>query len=131
MTHGWYAKFLGMAFSRRIVARLVVAVLAISLSSQLLEGQAMRCMEMNRAMLSAHVQHSHDAASVSSNDKQSERTPQSSSSCLLNTLCLNAPAILVFAPVSFEAPLVPVVIDFGAVAPAVQSPRPDSPPPKI
>ena len=118
-----------MAFSRRIVARLVVAVLAISLSSQLLEGQAMRCMEMNRAMSSTHVQHSHDAASVSSHDMKSERTPQSSSSCLLNTLCL-APAILVSAPVSFEAPLVPVVIDFGAAAPAVQSPRPDSPPPK-
>lgn len=119
-----------MAFSRRIVARLVVAVLAISLSSQLLEGQAMRCMEMNRAMSSAHVQHSPDAASVSSHDKQSGRTPQSSS-CLLNTLCLNAPAILVSAPVSFEAPLVPVVIDFGAAATTVQSPRPDSPPPRI
>jgi hypothetical protein len=125
------AKFFGMAFSRRIVARLVVAVLAISLSSQLLEGQAMRCMDMNRAMSSAHMQHSHDAASVSSSDKQSERAPQSSSSCLLNTLCLNAPAILVSAPVSFEAPLVAVVIDFGAAAPAAQSHRPDSPPPKI
>jgi hypothetical protein len=124
--------FSGMKFSRRIVVRLIVAVLAISLSSQLLEGQAMRCTQMNDAMSAAagHSHSDHDAMTGASHDKQSHRVPQSSS-CLLGTICLNAPAMVVSASVSFDAAPVSVVIVYGAIAPDAQSPRPDSPPPKI
>ena len=119
-----------MMFSRRILVRLVVAVLAISLTSPLLEGQAMRCAQMTASMSEGHAQHGHDAMTTSSHDKQSQGTPQSSS-CLIGAICLNAPAILVSAPVSFDAAPVPVVIVYGAMAPDAQSLRPDSPPPKI
>lgn len=123
------AKFFNMVFSRRTLVRLIVAVLAISLSSQMLEGQAMRCAQMHEAMSTGHAQSGHDAMTSASHDKQSHRTPQSSS-CLLGTICLNAPAIVVSAPASFEVVPVPVVIVYGAIAPDAQSLRPDSPPPK-
>jgi hypothetical protein len=119
-----------MMFSRRILVRLVVAVLAISLSSPLLEGQAMRCAQMTGAMSSNHESSGHDAMTPASHDQHSQRSPQSSS-CLIGAICLNAPAILASAPVSFETAPVPVVIVYGAIAPDAQSPRPDSPPPKI
>ena len=119
-----------MMFSRRILVRLVVAVLAISLSSSLLEGQAMRCAQMNGAMSGGHSQHGSDAMTSGSHDKQSQSAPQSSS-CLIGAICLNAPAILVSAPVSFEPAPVPVVIVYGAIAPDAQSLPPDSPPPKL
>jgi hypothetical protein len=125
-----HAKFFGMMFSRRILVRLVVAVLAISLTSPLLEGQAMRCAQMTASMVEGHAQHGHDAMTSGSHDKKSQRTPQSSS-CLIGAICLNAPAILVSAPVSFDAAPVPVEIVYGAITPDAQSPRPDSPPPKI
>jgi hypothetical protein len=119
-----------MALSRRILLRLTVAFLAISLSSQLLQGQELRCAEMNGAMSSTHMQHSHDVTAVSSHDKQSQQNSQSSS-CLLGTLCLNAPAILVSHPVFVDNAPAAAGITFGAVKPDARSLRPDSPPPKI
>src|SRR5215208_8346639 len=119
-----------MALARRIIGRFVVIVLAVSLTSQLLEGQAMRCAQMNASMSASHSQSGHDMMIAASHDKQSQRTPQSSS-CLLGTICVSTPAILVSAPVAFEVARLPVVIVYGAIAPDAQSPRPDSPPPKI
>lgn len=90
----------------------------------------MRCTQMSDSMTAGHSQSGHDAMTRTSHDKQSQRTPQSSS-CLIGTICLNAPAIVVSAPISFDPVPVPVVIVYGAIAPDAQSPCPESPPPKI
>jgi hypothetical protein len=121
---------LGMALSRRVLVRLVVAVLAISLSSQLLEGQALRCAEMNRAMQSSHVQPTHAGDAVTTYDQHSQRVPQPSS-CLLSALCLSTPAIVASAPVSVNSAFAPLAIPFALTHPEARSPRPDFPPPKI
>lgn len=118
-----------MALPRRIVARLVVAVLAISLSSQLLAGEALRCAAMNRAMTSTQMQHGDDATPETSHDKYSQGSSQSSS-CLISTDCLNAPAVVVSQPIAFDVARVLPVIWFNLDAPTTLSVRPDSPPPK-
>lgn len=115
-----------MAF-RRLLAighRLIVAVLALALSSQLVQGQLVRCGEMDMSKVGAT-----GALVPSSNHSDQTRVP-ASSSCVVAGICLNGPALPNAMAPAFTSDVESVAISYGLMPPEALAIQPESPPPR-
>lgn len=119
--------------------RFVVALLAVALSSQLAQGQPLRCHKMDMSANAATMQSmqssahdGHDAmiSTAASSKRGTQNQVPVSSSCILSGLCLIGPAVPAVSPPALDAGVDSPVIAHGAIAPAERALRPDSPPPR-
>lgn len=120
--------------------RFVVALLAVALSSQLAQGQLLRCGKMDMSanagtmqsmQPSTHQMHDAMIATASTSDQGAENQGPVSSSCILSALCLIAPAVPAVSRPVFADGIDSPVIAYGAMSPAELTLRPESPPPRL
>lgn len=128
--------------------RFIVAFLAVALSSQLVQGQLLRCGWMDMSVTAGMMRESMQRSAHQRNDARVAPAPNSpqivdhrddgaqtqepaSSICILKQLCMNASAVpAVFQP-SFSAGSDSAAIASGTMPPAAWALRPESPPPRL
>jgi hypothetical protein len=120
--------------------RFVVALLAVALSSQLAQGQLLRCSKMDMSAKagamqsmqpSAHQGHDVMIAIASSSNHDAQNQVPVSSSCILSGVCLVAPAVPAASQPAFGDDVDSSVIASGTTSPAELALRPESPPPRL
>lgn len=121
--------------------RFIVGLLAVALVSQLVQGQLLRCGQMD---MSARAGMTHDSmqssaderrdakiATASSSDHGAQNQAPMSSGCIVSGLCLNAPAVPAVSLPPFDAGSDSPAIAYGTMSPAARALRPESPPPRL
>jgi hypothetical protein len=117
--------------------RLAVALIAMALSAQVLQGLEPRCVQMDMDktamtdMASGSMQSEHPSGVVpaSSSDK-SDQTPPASS-CLVGNACIVAAALPAISQPQIAISALPVGIGYLVIAPSARAVRPEAPPPRI
>lgn len=118
--------------------RFVVALLAIALSSQLVQAQLFRCdlMDMGatasmQSMPSSASDEPDAMSEASSGDQDSEHGIPAPSSCTVSVICVIGPAIPAMSQAAVDGIDVSRVIAFAMIAPPTRALRPDFPPPRV
>lgn len=129
-------------FTNRVLdigRRLVVALLAVALSSQLMQGQVLRCAQMDMrdpamsesSMGSSHAGHKTAQLISTTSDRSGQQQAPASSTCVLSGVCVSAPAVPVLSYTEIGRVTVSPVIPFQPVAPSARAVRPEAPPPRL
>jgi hypothetical protein len=112
--------------------RFIVALVAVALSSQLVQGQVMRCGQMDLSGAGGMTSESMQSSlNVSSSDNGGQTQEPASSSCILSGQCLSVAAVQTVSRVGFNAVIGAPVVVYTTRPVGARSPRPEPPPPRL
>lgn len=114
------------------VRRFIVALVAVALSSQLVEGQVMRCGQMDLSGAGGMTSESMQSSlNVSSSDNRGQAQGSLSSSCILSGQCLTVAAVQTVSRVGFNGVIGAPVVVYTTTPIGAWSLRPEPPPPRL